>query len=150
MSQPEYRHIVRIANKDIDGQENLLQGLTRIRGIGLRISRLILNQLQLDPMNRIGYLTDQDVQRIEQTIDNLGKGIIPKWALNRPIDRISGKSVHLTGSDIDFVLRSDIERLKRIKCWRGIRHATGQKVRGQHTRSTGRKGVAVGVSRKRE
>ncbi len=150
MSQLEYRHIVRVANKDIDGQENLLQGLTRIRGIGLRVARLILMQLKLDPMSRIGYLTDEDVQRIEHVMSNLGTGIIPKWALNRPVDRVSGKNMHLIGSDIEFALRTDIERLKRIRCWRGIRHATCQRVRGQHTRSTGRSGVAVGVSKKRE
>jgi len=44
----------------------------------------------------------------------------------------------------------DIERLIKIKAYRGVRHAKGYKVRGQRTRSTGRKGMTVGVIRKRK
>jgi len=62
---------------------------------------------------------------------------------------MTGRMLHFTGSDLDFAHRSDIERLRRIKSWRGLRHSLGLKVRGQHTRTTGRKGMAVGVSRAR-
>ena len=40
--------------------------------------------------------------------------------------------------------------MKKIRCYRGIRHETGQKVRGQRTRSNGRTGLTLGVSRKRK
>ena len=61
---------------------------------------------------------------------------------------MSGKMMHLIGSDLDFAHKNDIDRLRRIKSWRGTRHTLGLKVRGQHTRTTGRGGMAVGVSRK--
>ncbi|TFG33292.1 30S ribosomal protein S13 [Candidatus Thorarchaeota archaeon] len=147
MSQ-EYKHIVRVASADIDGQENLLQGLTRVKGIGLRISKTIINQLNLDPSERLGYVSDDVIARIEKILkDPLAAGL-PDWYVNRPRDRMSGRMLHLIGSDLDFAQRNDIDRLRRIKSWRGTRHSLGLKVRGQHTRTTGRGGMAVGVSRK--
>ncbi|MGY5853448.1 MAG: 30S ribosomal protein S13, partial [Candidatus Thorarchaeota archaeon] len=65
-----------------------------------------------------------------------------------PRDRMSGRMLHLTGADLQFAHKNDIDRLRRIRSWRGIRHSLGLKVRGQHTRTTGRHGMAVGVSRK--
>ena len=147
MSQ-EYKHIVRVASADIDGQENLLQGLTKIKGVGLRISKSIINQLELDPSQRLGYITDETIAGIEQIIKDPVAAGLPDWYVNRPRDRMSGKMMHLIGSDLDFAHRNDIDRLRRIKSWRGTRHTLGLKVRGQHTRTTGRGGIAVGVSRK--
>lgn len=143
----EYRHIVRVSGKDIDGQENLLQGLTRVRGVGLRLSKAIIIKLGMDPSARLGHITDADISKIEKIISDPVKTGLPHWYINRPRDRMSGRMLHLTGSDLDFAHRSDIERLRRIKSWRGLRHSLGLKVRGQHTRTTGRKGMAVGVSR---
>lgn len=145
----EYRHIVRVAGRDIDGQENLLQGLTRITGVGLRLSKAILTQLEIDPYSRLGHITDDQISKIEKILkDPVGVGI-PHWYVNRQRDRTSGRMLHLTSSDLEFAHRSDIDRLKRIRSWRGVRHSLGLKVRGQHTRTTGRGGAAVGVSRKK-
>jgi small subunit ribosomal protein S13 len=145
----DYKYIVRVGGADIDGQESLLQGLTRIHGVGLRISKAIIKQLEMNPSQRLGYLKDADIEKIEAIIKNpVGSGF-PDWYVNRPRDRMSGKMLHLTGSDLDFAQRNDIDRLRRIKSWRGMRHSLGLKVRGQHTRTTGRGGMAVGVSRKK-
>ena len=145
----EYRHIVRVSGSDIDGQENLLQGLTRVRGVGLRLSRAIITKLGMDPSQRFGYLTDAQIKKIEKIVKDPVASDFPDWYVNRPRDRMSGKMLHLTGSDLDFAHRSDIDRLRRIKSWRGVRHSLGLRVRGQHTRTTGRGGMAVGVSRKK-
>ncbi len=145
----DYKHIVRIGGSDIDGQENLLQGLTRIRGVGLRLSRAIITKLEFEPSKRLGYLTDADIKKIEKVIKDPVAADFPDWYINRPRDRMSGRMLHLTGSDLDFAHRNDIDRLRRIKSWRGIRHSLGLRVRGQHTRTTGRGGMAVGVSRKK-
>ncbi len=147
MSQ-EYKHIVRVASADIDGQENLLQGLTKIKGVGLRIAKSIINQLELDPSQRLGFITDETIAGIELIIKDPVAAGLPDWYVNRPRDRMSGRMMHLIGSDLEFAHKNDIDRLRRIKSWRGIRHSLGLKVRGQHTRTTGRGGIAVGVSRK--
>ena len=145
----DYRHIVRIAGRDIDGQENLLQGLTRVSGVGLRVSKAVLTKAGLDPHSRLGYLTDAQISKIEKIIKDPVAAGMPEWYVNRPRDRMSGRMLHLTGPDLEFAHRSDVDRLKRIRSWRGVRHSQGLKVRGQHTRTTGRGGVAVGVSRKK-
>ncbi|MFW9809864.1 MAG: 30S ribosomal protein S13 [Candidatus Thorarchaeota archaeon] len=145
----DYKHIVRIGGSDIDGQENLLQGLTRIKGVGLRLSRAIITKLEFEPSNRLGYLKDADIKKIEKIIKDPVASDFPDWYVNRPRDRMSGRMLHLTGSDLDFAHRNDIDRLRRIKSWRGVRHSLGLRVRGQHTRTTGRGGMAVGVSRKK-
>ncbi|MHA2379754.1 MAG: 30S ribosomal protein S13 [Candidatus Thorarchaeota archaeon] len=145
----DYRHIVRIAGRDIDGQENLLQGLTRVSGVGLRLSKAVLTKLSFDPHGRLGYLTDAQISKIEKILKDPVAAGMPDWYVNRPRDRMSGRMLHLTGSDLEFAHRSDIDRLKRIRSWRGVRHSQGLKVRGQHTRTTGRGGIAVGVSRKK-
>ena len=109
MSQ-EYKHIVRVASADIDGQENLLQGLTKVKGIGLRMAKTIINKLELDPSARLGYIDDKIIKSIEEVIkDPVGSGL-PEWYVNRPRDRMSGKMLHLTGSDLDFAHRNDIDR----------------------------------------
>jgi small subunit ribosomal protein S13 len=145
----DYKHIVRVSGSDIDGQENLLQGLTRIRGVGLRLSRAIISKLEMDPSERLGYVKEADIKKIEKIIKDPVASDFPDWYVNRPRDRMSGRMLHLIGSDLDFAHRNDIDRLRRIKSWRGIRHSLGLRVRGQHTRTTGRGGMAVGVSRKK-
>ncbi|TXT53706.1 MAG: 30S ribosomal protein S13 [Candidatus Thorarchaeota archaeon] len=149
MSEQEYKHIVRLAGHDIDGQINLLQGITNVRGVGLRMSKALIRKLNLDPSMRLGFLDDDSIAEIENILKNPLESGIPEWYVNRPRDRMTGKMVHLIGADLEFAHRSDIDRLKRIRSWRGVRHALGLKVRGQHTRTTGRGGVAVGVSRKK-
>jgi small subunit ribosomal protein S13 len=69
------------------------------------------------------------------------------WFLNRRKDIETGANMHLLTSDIPFTLRNDIERERITNSWRGYRHMYGLKVRGQCTRTTGRKGGAVGVAK---
>ena len=149
MSEQEYKHIVRIVGHDIDGHENLLQGLTKVKGVGIRFSTTILNTLEMDRSKRLGHLTADEISKIEEIIKNPIGSNLPEWYVNRPRDRLSGRMLHLIGSDLDFAMKNDIDRLRRIKSWRGVRHSLGLKVRGQHTRTTGRGGMAVGVSRKK-
>ena len=55
--------------------------------------------------------------------------------------------MHLIGSELILKVKADIELMKKIKCWKGIRHSLGLKVKGQRTRTTGRTGVTVGVTK---
>jgi small subunit ribosomal protein S13 len=67
--------------------------------------------------------------------------------LNRQKDYESGENMHLLGPTIKFVQDNDVRRLKKIKAYKGMRHAAGLPVRGQRTRSNFRKnkGKTVGV-----
>ncbi|KAH9074829.1 ribosomal protein S13/S18-domain-containing protein, partial [Lactarius deliciosus] len=62
---------------------------------------------------------------------------------------VDGKNPQILSNGVDLKLRDDLERLKKIRAHRGLRHFWGLRVRGQHTKTTGRRGKTVGVSKKR-
>ena len=74
---------------------------------------------------------------------------IPKWFLNRQRDIRDGNWTQLISNNLDTKLREDLERMKKIRCHRGLRHFWGLKVRGQKTKSTGRTGRTLGVTKKK-
>ena len=74
---------------------------------------------------------------------------MPVWLLNRRKDYSTGKDLHVTGSDLVISLRNDLNRLRKIRSYRGIRHEQGLPVRGQRTRTSFRKGASVGVTHKK-
>jgi small subunit ribosomal protein S13 len=62
----------------------------------------------------------------------------------------TGKDIHLIGPQIDMNLRDEINIMKKIRCYRGIRHERGLRVRGQRTRGNNREGLSLGVSKQRQ
>ena len=139
--------MVRIVGNDIRGERKMVVGLTEIKGIGYMFANTILNILKIDPNQRIGYLSSEQIQSIESIIKNPSGSNFPSWFLNRRKDIETGEDKHLLTSDIAFTVRNDVEREKTSGSWRGYRHMFGLKVRGQRTRCTGRKGGAVGVAK---
>ena len=132
---------------DIPGERKVIVGLTQIKGIGYNFATAILDSLKVDTNSNIGNLSDDNVQGIEKLILNPIEGNIPTWFINRRKDIETGTDLHLLTSDIPFTLRNDIERERIAASWRGYRHLSGLKVRGQRTRTSGRKGGAVGVAK---
>jgi len=147
LSSQEYRHIVRIVGNDIPGERKLLVGLTQIKGIGHNFATAVATTLKINTNSNIGHLTEANVQAIEKLILNPVEANFPLWFINRQRDIETGKDLHLLTSDIPFTLRNDIERERITASWRGYRHLSGLKVRGQRTRTSGRKGGAVGVAK---
>lgn len=147
LSSSEFQHIVRIVGNDIPGAKKMIVGLTQIRGIGYTFANAILESLKISTNSNIGNLTDSQVQLIEKIIKDPSSANFPKWFLNRQKDVETGETKHLITSDIALTVRNDIEREKSINSWRGYRHMYGLKVRGQRTRTSGRKGGAVGVQK---
>ena len=148
MSSREFRHIVRIKGKDVDGTKSLIYSLTNIRGIGVGLSNAIVKASELKPDVRVGQLTAEEVSRIEQIMSDPPKFGIPGRFTNRQHDPESGRDLHLVGPDLALRTKADIDFMREIQSWRGIRHSLGLKVRGQRTKTTGRKGKAVGVQKK--
>jgi len=145
LASQEYRHIVRIAGKDVPGAKKMIIGVSQVRGIGYNFAKAILDLLKIDYNSNVGFLSESQVDAIEKAMRNPASLNMPGWFLNRRKDMESGSDLHLITSDIEFNVRNDIEREKNTNSWRGFRHTYGLKVRGQRTRTTGRKGGAVGV-----
>jgi len=144
-----FRHIVRIAGQDVDGSNKVVYAISQIKGIGINLAYSIVRIANIDPDTRVGFLSDADIKRLENVIRNPKKYGVPTWMLNRRKDLETGEDLHLIGSDLVLRVKMDIDLMKKIKCWKGVRHALGLKVRGQRTRTTGRTGQTVGVTRRR-
>lgn len=144
----EFRHILRITDTDVDGTLKASHALTKIKGISLNLANAILKKAEINPDIRAGFLKEAEVERIEEIINEPTKFGLPNWLLNRRKDLETGKDTHLISADLVLRTKMDIEHLKEIKSWRGYRHAYGLKVRGQRTRTTARRGKAVGVKKK--
>lgn len=147
--QSSIKHVVRLANRDLNGLDQVYFALQKIKGIGFNTAIAICRLNNIDPYRRLGSLSDDEIRKVEDCIIHLHEKV-PSWFLNRPKDPETGKNLHFLESDLVLKVREDIEKMKAMKSWKGIRHAAGLKVRGQSTRTTGRTGLTVGVTKKAE
>lgn len=146
---PDFKYIVRISNTDIDGEKNVVYGLSSIKGIGVHMATLVADKTGIARNFKIGDLKDDQIEKLQNTIDNIIDNA-PGWMLNHRKYYETGEDIHLISSEIDMHLRDEINIMKKIRSYRGIRHERGLPVRGQRTRANNRKGLALGVSKKRE
>jgi small subunit ribosomal protein S13 len=147
--EEDFKHMVRIARRDVDGNKPVANALADIKGVGIALSGAIVSRMGLDLNQKIGYLPDDTINEIEEAIRDPQKVNVPQWMLNRRNDYETGKTEHLIESDLMMRLRDDLNRMKKIRSYKGRRHEVGLPVRGQRTKSTFRKGSSVGVSRRR-
>jgi small subunit ribosomal protein S13 len=147
MSQ-EFRHRLRIIDTDVDGTLKTSYALSKIKGISLSLAHAILMKTGISPDKRTGFLTETEIEKMEEVIKDPAKNGIPGWLLNRRKESETGRDTHLISADLVLRTKMDIEKMKEIKSWRGYRHAYGLKVRGQRTKTTGRAGKALGVKKK--
>ena len=144
-----FRHIIRIIGTDIDGNKRLDMGLTDIHGVDIRLAHAVLHVAGMDQSSRVGFLSDRDVKKLEEIITDPVNNGIPNWLLNRQKDPQTGEDLHLLAARLKLKTKTDVDLMKKLKTHKGIRHAQGLKVRGQRTRTTGRKGRVVGVRLKK-
>ncbi|MFX1338579.1 MAG: 30S ribosomal protein S13 [Promethearchaeota archaeon] len=133
----------------VDGNAKVEFGLTQIKGIGKRFAQAIVRLANVSPEARIGAIPEKDLNRIEEIILNPVANGIPNWMVNRKKDLRTGEDRHLLGNQLEISVKRDIDRMKRNKSYKGIRHHLHLKVRGQRTKSTGRHGLVVGVLRRK-
>ncbi len=144
----DFQYIVRIANTDINGDYTLVYGLSQIKGIGRRLAYLIADTVDIPRNNKMGTLKDTEIEKIREALTRVEE-IAPPWMLNHRNDYDSGDDIHLISTQVELRLRDDINLLKMIRSYRGIRHEFGLPVRGQRTRANNRTGLSLGVSKKK-
>lgn len=140
--------IIRILQTDIPGNKSLYAGLTRIKGVSWAIANAACIILKIDKNKKIETLSKEEVIKIEEV---LKEHKFPKFILNRRNDYSTGQNRHVLGQALDLEKEMDIKRLKKIRSFRGWRHALGQPTRGQstkaHFRSNRKKGVGMKVKK---
>lgn len=146
----EIQHFIRIANTDLDGFKPIGHTLTKIKGVSFMFSNAVCSLAGVDKFKKTGLLSDQEAKKIDEIVSNPVKAGAPRWILNRRFDPVDGEDRHLVTSNLEFVQDNDIKMMKKIKSYKGIRHAAGLPVRGQRTKSNFRKskGKVMGVQRK--
>jgi len=144
---PNFRYIVRLANTDLDGTRPTALALTGVRGVGLRIAEVACRLAEVNASEMIGNLPESTVEGLESALGSLATKL-PPWMVNHPNEPLVGESPHYFGPDLETRRRDDVNVMKMIRSYRGVRHERGQKVRGQRTRSNGRTGMAAGVIKK--
>lgn len=149
----DFSHIIRIAGKDLKGNLPVSRALTGIKGVSFNlassVSIIAEEKLGIDPTSKVGYLDDKQALALEEIVKNPHKYGIPLWQTNRRNDYLTGDNLHLTGHDLDYAKKNDLDREKRNRSHRGVRHSAGLTVRGQRTKTSGRKGQTVGVHRRK-
>jgi small subunit ribosomal protein S13 len=107
--------MARIAGVDLQDNWRLDYALTHIKGIGWSHSREIIKDLKLEDRPHVSDLSSDEVAKIATKLED-----------------------YLIEGDLARKVREDIQRLKVIGSYRGIRHTRGLPVRGQRTRSNAR------------
>ena len=144
----EFKHIIRIKGTDLEGSKKVTYGLTKIKGVGVSMANTIVKIGNLKADTRLGNLTDAEISKIDDIISDFSKYSLPSRLVNRRKDVESGRDIHLITADLTLRIKNDIDFMKNIKSWKGVRHSLGLKVRGQRTKCTGRTGRSVGVKKK--
>ena len=145
----EFNYIVRLHGTNIDGTKMVPYAITEVKGVGVRLARAIVKQLGLDETERLGALSEAEVRQLERALEDPLSVGVPRWMLNRQKAPEAGVDLHLLSSELDLRVKEDIDLMRETRSWKGERHARGLKVRGQRTKTTGRTGRSIGVSRSR-
>ena len=141
----DLRYFVRIGQTDLDGTKSVERSLSELNGIGRRTARLIANEAGVDRTATFGALDDDTIDEVVELVEGLADEL-PDWLTNRPGDFYTGETTHEIGNDLQLTRQQDINRMKMIDSYKGVRHKRGQKVRGQRTKSTGRTEGTIGVN----
>ncbi|MBI4441630.1 30S ribosomal protein S13 [Candidatus Woesearchaeota archaeon] len=145
----EFKHIVRIANTDLDGNKQTLHALRKVKGVSFVFANAVLHLTKIPKDQQIGTLSDADVERLARAVKNPLEIGMPIWLINRRKDPEEGTDKHLVATDLTYARDNDIKMMQKMKSYRGYRHAHHQPVRGQRTKSHFRanKGKVQGVKR---
>ena len=138
--------IIRLVETNIDGKLEVGAAIRRVPGVSFMFSNAIV-KLGGFRGKKLGDLSEQDMKKLESMLTSPGKYNIPRWLINRRNEPATAEDKHLTASTLDFTMKMDINEMKKMKTYKGQRHAVGLPVRGQRTRSSFRHGKSVGVSR---
>jgi len=146
-----FKHIIRVANTDLQGEKQVLYAMRKIKGVDVMFANMALATAGIDKTKKAGELLDNEAQKLNDIILNPSKYDCPEWLLNRRKDVETGQDKHTLTADLAFAKESDIKRMKKTKSYKGMRHQAGLTVRGQRTKSNFRrnKNKGLGVSRKR-
>lgn len=123
--------MARISGVTIPDKKQVWVALTYVHGIGQKSSYDILEHAKVEPITRVKDLTDAEIGRIQEVIN----------------------ADYVVEGELQRMVTGNIKRLKDIKSYRGLRHASNLPSRGQRTKTNartrrGRKVTVGGTAKK--
>jgi len=146
-STDKVKQKIRFLEYVLDGDKKVRDALREVKGIGHRLAAAAATALKVGN-KKLGELNEEQINELEKNIKNL-QNYVPDWMLNHRNDQFTGQNLNYIGTDLDIAVKQDIDFMKKIRCYKGIRHMMGQPVRGQRTKTSFRKGKSVGVVKKK-
>jgi small subunit ribosomal protein S13 len=150
----EYKHIMRVANTDLVGSKPLYHALRKIKGVGVMFANATCVLAGVDKNKKAGSLNADDIKKLDTFLANPMAHGCPEWLFNRNKDMETGENKHVIGANLAFSKESDVKNMRKMKSYKGVRHAVRLTVRGQKTKSNFRnkKGgkTSLGVKRKKK
>jgi small subunit ribosomal protein S13 len=107
--------MLRISGIDIPEQKRLAYALCYIHGVGPKVAKEVIRRANLDEGKRARDLTSEEIGRVQNVLDQ-----------------------YVIEGDLRRKVADDVDRLRRIRCYRGLRHMAGLPARGQRTRTNSR------------
>ena len=149
----EETKIIRIIGTDLRGDKPVEVAIRKIKGVSWSFARAVRKVLDVPYNTKLQELSEEQINKMIDVIQNPKKYGIPTWLYNRRKDIETGKDLHVVGGDLDLVQKLDVKRMIGMRSYKGFRHMFHYKVRGQRTRShganvRGRVGITVGVAKK--
>ncbi|GAA0655476.1 30S ribosomal protein S13 [Salarchaeum japonicum] len=141
----ELQYFVRIGQTDLDGTKTVERALSELDGLGRRTARIVADNSGVDRSATFGRLDDDEIEAVVESVEGFADEV-PDWLTNRRNDFYTGETEHITGNDVELTRNQDVNRMRMIRSYKGVRHERGQKVRGQRTKSTGRTEGTIGVN----
>jgi small subunit ribosomal protein S13 len=142
------QQIVRLVETNLDGGKPVRAAIRSIKGVSFMFSNAVAAVSGLGE-KKLSELSEGELKNLEDIIVNPDRHGIPPWLCNRKYDPVTGRTSHLSASGLEFTGKMDIDQMKKVKSYRGIRHMHHLPVRGQRTRGSFRRGKTVGVSKKK-
>ena len=131
----DFRYIIRVSNTDLNGEKKIVNALRKIKGVSFMYANAICQAAGIGRTKQTGLLSDKQIKQIQTVLDDPLQAGIPAWVLNRRKDYVTGDDKHMLTNELIITHEDDIKRLKKIKAYRGTRHANDLPVRGQRTKS---------------
>jgi small subunit ribosomal protein S13 len=142
------QQIVRLVETNLDGGKPVRAAIRGIKGVSFMLSNAVSTVSGLGD-RKLSELSEGELKNLEDIIINPEKHGIPAWLANRRSDTSTGKTAHLSASGLEFTNKMDIDQMKKVKSYRGIRHMHHLPARGQRTRGSFRHGKTMGVTKKK-
>ncbi len=144
---PRREDIIRFVETSLDGSKPVGEAIRQIKGVSFMFSNAVVKASGYGN-RKLSELDEKELENLEDVVVHPEKHGIPEWLYNRRREPFTNQNKHLTVSQLDFAKRNDINEMKKIKSYKGVRHMAGLPVRGQRTRGSFRTGTTVGVKRK--